>query len=215
MTRMFKVNRRRPHIVDLFTPNVVGVDGYRIKWATNFDGLFADTVLTSTNMGYMDPAINRAVIEAQPTGGQVRIVFDPASAEDNGPIDDTLPFWIKVVHVVGGVEQTPSAATLLLPDSARHGVGIISIAGNAPNEASSADSLQIDLPMLMQDFRFHNSDGANSLFVATQAGGPEQEIPANLAMQTLGILGTQSTLFVRGGGGVVPFSATFTLAFPR
>jgi hypothetical protein len=206
MNRLFSIPRRRPHIVDFYTPVVAGVDGYRIKWASNFDGVFA-TIITSTNIGFLDDNVNRNVIETQPTTGtSVRIVFDPTTYA----IPDGNSFWLQFVQVIGGVEQTPGAPTLVLPDSARHGVGMVVIQGGAP-----AAPLQLDLPMLMQDFRITNEDGAANLFFGTEDGGPMTTIYPLLGVQNIGYLGTQGSIYVQGDGGVVPFSATFTLAFPR
>ncbi len=212
MNRLFSVTRRRPHIVDLSTPVVAGVDGYRLKWAANFDGVFA-AIITSTNVGFLDSNVNRNVLETQPTTGTyVRIVFDPTTYS----IPDASSFWLQFFPITGGLEGTPGAPTLVLPDAARHGVGIVTIHGTAPNAASSAGSLQLDLPMLMQDFKVHNESGAKDLFIATEAGGAEILIPkASTDVQSLGFLGTQGTLYVRGDNATVVFSASFTLAFPR
>ena len=111
-----------------------------------------------------------------------------------------------------------SAPTLILPDSALKGQGIVTIAGNAPSGASTANSLQLDLPFIMQSFQITNAGalGGNILYVSTEAGGPEQAVGPGLGFpgyQT--IWGAQPSIWVRGGGGVVAFSATFTLAFPR
>jgi len=210
MNRLFSVRRRRPNIVDIDTPKVYGVDGYRLKWAANFDAAFT-TFLTSTNIGFLDDAVNRNVIETQPVTGKVRMVFNPATYS----IPDASAFWLQFFPVIGGVEQTPGAPTLVLPDSAHHGLGLVVIHGDAPNGATSANSLQLDLPMLMQDFQVHNEDTAQDLYISTEAGGPEIMIAKSTNMQSLGFLPTQGTIYVRGGGGAATFSLSFTLAFPR
>lgn len=214
--RLFKIARRRPNIVDLYTPLTQGLDtaGYRVKWAQNFDGVFA-AIINSTNVGFLDSNVNRYKIESQPsTGTDVRIVFDPATYS----ITDTKSFWLQVARVVGGTETLVSAPTLILPDSALKGQGIVTIQGNAPNGASSANSLQLDLPFVMQAFQITNNaaTGGTVLFVSTEQGGPEQEVGPGLGFpgyQT--IWGAQPSIWVRGGGGAVNFTATFTLAFPR
>lgn len=225
--RLFSVIRRRPNYVDIVTPFTYGSDGYRLKWGTNFDvvvlgGNFT-TIITATNVGYVDPAINTYAIDAQPMGGfmdnggrNVRIVFNPATFS----IPDTSSFWLQFVQTVGGVEQTPGAPTLVLPPSANHGVGINTIHGTAPSATSSAGALQIDLPRLMEDFHIHNEDSANYLFVSTEAGGPETALQPDTFSQFSMLRGTQGSLWVRGAtsanvGAQVKFSATFTLAFPR
>lgn len=211
MNRLFSIRRRRPHIVDFYTPFVYGVDGYRIKWAQNFDGVFSD-IITSTNVGFIDGNVNRNVIETQPTTGKdVRIVFDPATYS----IDDSKSFWLKFVPVTGGIEGSPGAPTLVLPDAAHHGVGLVIIHGEAPNAASSAGSLQLDLPMLMQDFRAHNESMTKALYISTEESGPEVQIPKSTDIQSIGLVPTQGSIYVRGDSAVVPFSLAFTLAFPR
>lgn len=217
MNRLFKIARRRPNLVDFYTPFVYGVDTYRLKWAANFDAAFT-AFLNSTNVGYLDPAVNQQKLDVQPlgsmtaTGGRaVRIVFDPATFS----IPDTSSFWLQYVPVTGGVEGTASAPTLILPDSANKGVGEVTIHGNAPNAGTSAGSLQLDFPFLMQNIKIHNEDGTNSLYVSTEAGGPEQKLEPDTFPQWANLLGTQGSIWVRGGGGVVAFSAVMTLAFPR
>lgn len=210
MDRLFSIKRRRPHIVDILAPsqNSVGVvDEYRFKYAPNFDQAFA-TILTSPNIGYIDPAVNRNVIETQPTvGTHVRIVFDPTTYA----INDDQHFWLKFFPVTNGMEGLGGAATLVLPDKAHYGTGIIVIHGNAPNGVS----LQLDLPRSMQDFRIINEDGANKLLVGTEDSGPMAAILPLIGIQNFGLLGSQGSLYVKGVGGNVPFSAMFTLSFPR
>lgn len=220
MNRLFGIARRRPNYVDVITPFTYGSDGYRLKWAANFDAVSFTTFITSTNVGFVDPAINRNVIDSQPLGGftgligsgrNIRIIFNPASYS----IPDTSSFWLQFVQTVGGVEQTPGAPTLVLPDSANHGVGTTTIHGSAPSGATSANSLQLDLPRLSQDFHFHNEDASNSLFVSTEQSGRETQVKPDPAEQSHTLWGTQGSIWVRGGGAAVIFSATFTLAFPR
>jgi hypothetical protein len=109
-----------------------------------------------------------------------------------------------------------TAPTLLLPDTTNKGIGQVTIQGNAPSATSSAGSLELDLPFLMQNFQITNNDGSNTLYIATEQSGPEYEIGPKLGFPGFqSIWGAQSSLWVRGGGGAVNFSATFTLAFPR
>lgn len=224
MNRLFSIIRRRPNYVDVVTPFNYNADGYRLKWAANFDGAFT-TMFTSTNVGFVDPAINPYAIDAQPMGGStglagssrnIRIVFDPATYG----ITDTSSFWLQFVQTVGGVEQTPGAPTLVLPDSALKGQGIVTIHGNAASATSSAGALQLDLPFRMQNFQIHNEDGANYLYVSTEASGAEQQLRPDTFAQYSTLWGAQPSIWVRGAtptntGAPVAFSATFTLAFPR
>jgi hypothetical protein len=194
MNRLFSIRRRRPHIVDFWTPRTQGVDGYRIKWGSNFSTA-PTTILTSTNVGFLDSNVNRNAIDTQPVDGQVRIVFDPTTYS----IPDDVSFWLQFVPVTGGVEGTPGAMTLVLPPGANHGVGLVIIAG------TPTGTQQLDLPLL-QDFKVQN---AAPISIATEAGGAALTVPAG--GMSLGYLGTQATIYVTGGA----FSMSATLAFPR
>jgi hypothetical protein len=213
--RLFSVPRRRAHVVDILTPFVYGVDLYRIKWATNFDVAVPTTIIDSSNIGYLDPAVPQVAQAAYPTSGrQVRIIFDPASFS----IPPDVPIWLQLARVVGGAETDVSPMTLLLPENAHHGVGAVVIAGNAPSGTDVGDSLQIDLP-LMSDIRFdnHGATGDPFLYVATVPGGPEVAVPPTVdsGQVPLTLMGTESTLLVRGDSAIVAFSAVLTLAFPK
>lgn len=215
MNRLFSMTRRVPNHVDMTIPRLSGVDGYRLQWATNFDASFT-TMFTATNTGYADPAIDLSTVTAQNLsinafGPAVRVVFDPATYS----ITDTKSFWVRFVPVTAGSAGTPGAPTLLLPASANHGLGVNVIHGAAPNAADSTGSLQIDLARLMQDFRIHNEDSTNSLFVSTEQNGAEVQLKAGATEQMTSFSGTQGSIWVRGSGGVVNFSATFTTAFTR
>jgi hypothetical protein len=211
MNRLFSVTRRRPHVVDVSIPLLSGgVDGYRLQWATNFDAAFT-AIITATNVGFLDSNVNRNVIETQPVTDKVRIVFDPTTYS----IPDTSSFWLQFVPMTGGAPGTAGAPTLILPSEANHGVGLVVIHGNAPSAASSAASLQLDLPRLMQDFKVHNESTTKDLFIATEASGPEILVPKTSDIQSLGFVATQGSLYVRGDSAIVAFSASFTLSFPR
>ncbi len=206
--RTFSCFRRRPHIVDLLTPVVAGVTSYQIKWGQNFDTSPFTSIINCSNIGFYDDNIPRNKTELQNTNGFVRITFDPTTFS----IDDSKSFWLELWE--NGTQL--SAPTLLLPDSVNKGIGNVTIQGSAPNAASSATSLQLDLPFLMQNFQITNNDAATTLFVATEQSGPEMEIGPKLGFPGYStIWGSQGSLWVRGGGAAVNFSATFTLGFPR
>ncbi len=212
MSRMFSVPRRRPGIVDLYANFVAGAELYRVYWATNFDVAVPWTQIVQCGpVGFFDDAVPRAKIEAQPTVGKyIRIVFDPRTYA----ITDTAPFWLRVATVTGGVE-TLGEATLLLPEDAHHGVGVVVLAGTAPVAAP----LQIDLPRLMSDIRISNDDGAggNFMTVGTTPGGPTFAVypAADVGPTALTLNATEGTLIVQGDTADVAFTATCTLAFPK
>ena len=213
MNRTINVFRRRPNIVDMMVPLTAGVEQYRLKWAQNFDGAFAQ-IIGCSNAGFYDDTIDRGKIDSQPsTGTSVRMTFNPATFA----IDDTKSFWLQLWHFPpGGPEVAVSAPSLLLPESAHHGIGIVTIQGNAPNAATSAGALQLDLPRIMSDFRvFNQTAAAANLYISTEQSGPEQEVRPPPAAQYTPFIPSQGSIWVRGGGAIVPFSATFTMSFPR
>ena len=102
MNRTFSVIRRRPRIVDMLTPRVDGVVGYRVKASTNFD-VAPTTLFTSTNVGFLDTSgVDRRVIESQPTQGQVRMVWNPVTYG----LTDEAPIWLTLWHVDAASVET-------------------------------------------------------------------------------------------------------------
>lgn len=206
--RTFIVNRRRPNLVDALV-YLSGADQYRLKWAPNFDTVGPwTTITTSPPGGWKDPNVDRRKLEVLNIGGHYcRIAFDPASFT----IPDTTAFWLVGVPVTGGIEGTSSAPALVLPYSAVVGNMPVTVAGNAPNALTIAGSQQIDLPAAMFAIHLRNNDGANAMFVATDGNGPEFKLPAGETLNLSVIAGAPS-LWVRGDGGAVPFSAILTQA---
>jgi hypothetical protein len=206
--RLFSIIRRKPGLVDFVTPLVAGQEGYRLKTASNFDGSFT-TILTTTNTGYVDPTIDLRQQTVQ-TGNIVRMLINPTTFS----LTDTAPFWLQYVPVVGGIEGTPSGLLLVLPPT--YGTSILAISGNAPNGANQAASLRLDFPRLVTDLHIHNEHASADLVVAFDASGPEIKIQApQKDPQFSSIHGAHASIWVRGSGAVVPFSATFTFANPK
>jgi hypothetical protein len=196
MNRLFSIRRRRPHYVDLWTPKTAGVDGYRLKWGANFSSA-PTTFLTSTNVGFRDSNVNPGLVDSQPLGEQVRIVFDPTTYS----IPDTTSFWLQFVPVTGGVEGTPGAMTLVLPPNMGNTSSIV-IAG------TPTGTQQLDLPMI-RDIKMQN---AAAVSVSVESGGAVFTVPGSTTDEhSLGFLGQVSTLYVNGGA----FSLTASLLFPR
>jgi len=185
MNRLFSVFPRLPHVVNIITARVPGVDGYRLKWAENFD-LPPQPLLTATNVGFLDPNVDRSRLSVQALEDQIRIVFDPASYG----IPDGIAFWMQFVTVTGGVEGTPGAMTLVLPASFISTTGLIFIAG-APTGTQ-----QLDLP-LMRDFTFQ-CDG--DIEIGTEEGGQTFKVPGSATeIHSLSFLGSLATIYVTGG----------------
>jgi hypothetical protein len=196
MNRLFSIRRRRPHYVDLWTPKQTGVDGYRLKWGANFSTA-PTTFLTSTNVGFRDSNIHQGLVDSQPLGDQVRIVFDPTTYS----IPDSNSFWLQFVPVTNGVEGTPGAMTLVLPPNMGN-TSLITIAG------TPTGTQQLDLPMVRNII----VQNAAALSVSVESGGAVYTVPGSATeSHDLGFLGQVSTLYVNGGA----FSLTASLLFPR
>lgn len=214
-TREFQVVHRRANLLDIITPKRPGVQGYRFRAAANFDGTFVTILTADISSGFLDPTVDRRLLTPFPAGrNHIRIVFDPQGFFGVAGIEDAAHFWLTFTPVdFAGAPGTESAPGLILPADQYGAESRITIQGNAPNGASLADSLQLDLPLRMQDFRITNNDGANSLFIsASDTGGGEQEVRPTLVHKWS--QGAVGTLHVRGGGAVVNFSASFTNYLP-
>lgn len=204
--RTFTVNRRVPNILDVLMYRT-GADQYRLKWTTNFDVLPAAyvTITTAPPGGWKDPAVDYRKLGVLNIGERYsRIVFDPATFS----IPDNQAFWMIGVPVTGGVEGTPSAPALVLPFSTFAGKLPVVIAGTAPNAATVAGSQQIDFPSALYTLTLRNN-GAASIFIATDANGPEFELPTAEQLDIWLVAGAPS-IWVRGDGATVDFSAILT-----
>lgn len=217
-TREFTVVRRRANFLDIITPKRPGVQGYRLRAAPTFSGVFATILTADISSGFVDPAIDQRVLTPLNNRDHIRIVFDPQTFNGVSAIVDVDQFWLTFTPVdFAGAPGTESAPGLVLPDSDRIGGTRVMIQGSAPNEASLADSMQIDLPAKMQDFRITNNEatGGNNLFVATSRAGGEQEIfPLADSIAHEWAEGASDTLYVRGDGGSINMTATFTNYLP-
>lgn len=221
--RDFLVFRRRPRIVDILTPKRVGVQGYRLKAARNFDLTFQTILTADICSGYLDPValkagiIDRHTLGAAPGTGHVRIVFDPNTFAGPHPanLDDDENIWLQWFPVdYAGVEGPGGPLGLILPDDEMKAQGRVIVQGTAPAGASVANSLRLDLPYRMRNFVIRNNEatGGNDLAIATVEGG--SEIPIAPQDVTEFFEGGVGALLVRGVGGDVTFSATMTHYLP-
>lgn len=215
--RLFSILRRKPGFIHFTTPlldaTTTGVVRYRLKTDTDPGGTFATTVTTVTNTGLVDPAVAGPQNPIQP-GKTVQILMQPS----NYGLSDTSYFWLKLVYVnSAGAEMTnpaPSAATLVLPPYV--GNEQSGFNATAPSGLSLANSLRIDLPRQMSNFRLRNLSTTIPLYAAFQEGGPEVIVPGQASSQeSIGFDGMVSSIWVRGYGGTAAFSAQFTYANPR
>jgi hypothetical protein len=212
--RDFSVIRRRKNIVDLLTPKRANVAGYRFQVATNFDQAYATILTAPIGSGYLDPAVNPAVLHSVNNNDHIRVVFNPNTFSGAG-ISDSAFFWMRFVPVdFAGTPGTAGPGTLILTDEAHYGNSRIQIAGTAPIGAAVANSLQLNLPQNSQDFSIKNANASagNALFVSFTVGGAEQQVSAQEVMKAYD--GPSDTLMVRGAGGTAAFSASFTNYLP-
>lgn len=213
--RDFTVIRRRPNYLDIITPKRVNVAGYRLQAATNFDASFTTILTAPISSGYLDPAINPTMISGINANDQIRIVFNPNTFTGTAGIVDSKQFWLRFVPVdFSGSAGTAGARGLIVTDGERIGNSRMVIAGTAPQGAAVANSLQLDLPCAGQDFHIKNQEasGGRALWVSIVPNGPEIQVSPQETMKAYD--GMISSLFVRGEGGTVSFSATFSNYLP-
>jgi hypothetical protein len=215
--RLFSILRRKTGFIHFSTPlldaSSTGVVKYRLYTDDSPDFPSPTEVTTVTNLGLVDPDVAGPQNPIQP-GKTVQILMKPS----NYGLPDSAFFWLKLVYVNSAdadmSSPAPSAATLVLPPFV--GNEQSGFNATAPSEAALADSLQIDLPRQMSNFRIRNLSTTIPLYVAFQEGGPEIVVPGQATSQeSIGFDGLVSSIWVRGSGGTAAFSAQFTYANPR
>lgn len=215
MSRDFNIIRRRTKIVDILTPKRAGIQGYRFQAATNFDASFTTLFTADISSGYLDPNINPAVLHPITQFDQIRVVFNPDTFTGAASIADSKNFWLRFVPVdFTGAAGTPGNPALVLIDNQHYGNNRVLISGQAAQGAAVANSQELDLPFTSQDLYIKNEEatGGRNLYLAILPGGAEQQIAPQ---ETLTIFhGPVDALLVRGSGGTVQFSASFTNYLP-
>jgi hypothetical protein len=215
LVRDFNVIRRRPHIVDLLARKKVGVRGYRLEAATNFDAAFTPIITADISSGFLDPSIDSSVLHTVPNRDAIRIVFNPDSFSGVAGINDDHHFWLRFVPVdFAGVVGVAGNPALVITDYEHYGMTRVLIAGNAPDGNNVNQSQQLDLPFTTQDLYIKNEEpaGGADLYLAALPGGAEQQIaPQDVLSMFFGPL---DFFIVRGAGKAVRFSASFTNYLP-
>ena len=215
--RLFSILRRKPGFIHFTTPlldsTTTGVVKYRLYTASEPGFTSPTAVVTVTNLGLVDPSVAGPQNPIQP-GKNVQILMKPS----NYGLPDSAFFWLKLVYVNSSDADmstpSPSAATLVLPPYV--GNEQAGFNGTAPSGTTIADSLRIDLPRQMSNFRIRNVSTSVALYVAFQEGGPEIIVPGQASSQeSIGFDGIVSSIWVRGSGATAVFSAQFTYANPR
>jgi hypothetical protein len=205
MAKSLSVYRRRAGLVDLFLVSRAGAKSYLFKSATNFD-VGAVAFQSVPQDGFRSPTAFDSG-PAEGFRGRTRFTFAPV---DYG-FDDTKPIWVKIQQVnVDGTVGADEAFHLVLPYNPQGRKAVV-LAGNAPNGASIAASIELQLPHQMQGMELQNN-GGQDLYVAFEPGGPEFTVPplstrfTNLSVN----YPTVSQLFVRGNGAAVAFAAVMS-----
>lgn len=204
MPRQMSIVRRRPGNVDLTTPDIGGsppIVEYRFRVSTNFDA--APTNIqdvprrglrsaSAVDNGYNDSRFK----------GKVRFLFNPVDYAASG-ILDTSPFFIAMAtRPLNGVFGSFSAQHMIVPYDPSSDPLIV-LNGDAPNGATIANSLEIQLPRIVDELIIKNIDAAN-LHIAFNSGGPEYQINPSTVLELADISASQ--IFVRGEGAAVTFN---------
>ena len=237
--RLFSILRRKPGFIHLVTPLLDFQSTYVLKYRfyTDVDddpNFTAPTpVITVSNLGFVDPAVAGPQNPIQ-SGRNVQLLLKPSALLNNPPpispptdlspytypLPDSAHFWLKLVYVdstgADMVSPAPSAPTLVLPPFV--GNEQAGFNSTAPHGASIADSLQIDLPRQMSNFRIRNLSKTLDVYVAFQEGGPEIVIPGQASSQeSIGFDGIVSSIWIRTSdlSSDAAFSCQFTYANPR
>jgi hypothetical protein len=233
MARYLSVYRRRPNLVDINLPSGpsattptspesrANAASYNFQVAANFDGSYTTFQNVPASGGYRSPSVVDISFSSeqfsqsrQPfltrfqfapsdymTGGKVNTVFTSVG------VSDLTPLWIRVQQVNrDSTTNTPDSGMLILPYPVVPNRAIV-LSGTAPNAGSLANSLEIQLPMEVNNIQIQNNGGA-ILYVAFEPTGPEFQVPV-LSGDFLNLVTTYvsiSQLFVRGNGGTVPFN---------
>jgi hypothetical protein len=207
--RQLSVHRRKPHLVDLLINKTPGAYSYKLKWATGFDSAAFTDFLTVPMTGYRDPAVSDAATVTL-HGDRVRVLFDPSSYS----IIDNSVWWLRMspIDATGAEMFTTPPLMMYLPNLGGSYFPQFTITGSAPNALNLTGSIEIHFPHQMRDMRILSSA---AMWVAFDSNGQEILLQGSSAPKDLNLWSTESVLFVRGNGAVVPFSLLFTLAYTR
>lgn len=207
-SRPLSIVRRRNNLVDLVTDNLqtepIPTYGYRYEAAQNFDAVFA-VMQDMNNGGFISAtAVDNALNDSR-FKGKVRFLFNPDDYVPVLPwITDITPFFIRLLtQPYGGAFGPPSMMTVIMPYDSSSDPPLI-LNGDAPNAATIAGSIGINLPRNCANMVIKNVDAMN-LIVAFSPGGPEYTIYPGERVEFEEA--TISQLFVRGDGAITTFNA--------
>jgi hypothetical protein len=210
-TQTFSIIRRRSNLIDMVIPKQVGVDGYRIRGAPNFDDTFNDMFTASIGSGFLDVNVDRRTLHTVPGTNRIRAVFDPQTFNGATNIVDAEQFWLTFQPVVGGTPGTETDPVLILTEPQRRGSAQIAINGTALVGADVTSSQRLCLGSRTLGLTIKNDGPTNPMFVAVAPNGPEVEVLAG-EVYDFGTISLTDQLLVRTTGGTTTFSATFLLS---
>ena len=114
--------------------------------------------------------------------------------------------FIKIAPITtAGVVGPDEAYHMIMPYNSQP-QRAVSLRGNAPVGADLAHSLELQLPMLCNNWQFETVVAMTSLYVAFEPGGPEWNTNASFGNFYTNV----SQIFVRGGAAPVLFQAILT-----
>ncbi len=236
MARYLSLYRRRPNLVDVNLQSGPGslvvtspepranAVSYDFQVAQNFDGAYT-TFQNVPVAGYGSPTANLPGHNIAFDGEQfsrqripylTRFKFAPSDYMVGGLVNavftavgvsDLTPLWIRTVqNNADGTSNSPDSGMLILPYSSTPNRTIM-LSGSAPNQGSLASSLEIQLPMQVNNIQIQNNGGA-IIYVAFEPTGPEFTLnPLSGDFENLyETYPSSSQLFVRGDSASVPFN---------
>jgi hypothetical protein len=212
MARSLSITRRRVGLVDLSLQARPNVAAYQFYAAANFDAAFTQFALVPAG-GLRSPSLNTDIqFVVGQFRGLTRFLFDPNDYTTAVPaVNDANPFFVQIKQVsTAGVVGPAEAMHLILPYNPSPNRSFV-LNGSAPSEASLANSLEIQLPMLCNDWEFQ-VNGAADLFVAFEPSGPEFTVnPLSSDFTNYRHVYTKvSQVFIRGNGAPTAINAIFT-----
>ena len=213
MARSISVYRRKPNLIDLFVRQRPNVAAYRFKAGTNFDDASPTLFQIVPSAGYKSLSVPDDIgfVDSQ-FRGCTRFTFNPADYTVAVPaVSDLKNLWIKIAPVsTSGAVGPDESYHLVLPSNLYPQRSVV-ISGIAPNVGSLTSSLELQLPMLCNNWEFQVT-GSVAVFVAFESNGAEWQVNPLSTYQTNFSKAYENTsqIFVRGNGGTSAFTAIFS-----
>lgn len=167
--------RRRENLIDLaFDPSplhVSGVDGYRIKHATNWDGSFSKLVDIPV-WGGRSSSVPNTYNPGNIQNRYVRYLFDPA---DFSLEDDTV-HYLKITSLDGASEkQTGRTLIVLTPGQVGTERPVLVLRGEAPVAGDYDSGEHLYLPSTAVSYEIDNM-GASTVFLGFSSENSELKV---------------------------------------